>query len=350
MGRRPYRVEINYPVSGPPKYFLVKDIRVGNKKQKIKKYLCSGDPPNQEQVEEFRKQYSYEIEYKAALKKAELSSSRYILGYLKAESIENLEKIRFLYQTVSSLMTTDELKFYKENFEVTYIHGTTSIEGNTLTLDQAKSLIQDKIAPKGKELREINEVQNFKDVIKYRDSYKGKISLQFIKKLHSLIMKNIDDDGAGLFRNIDTVFITGSDIIVTPHMEIENELQKIIDYYYKRLSEGYHPFEEAVMFHYFFEIIHPFKDGNGRVGREIFNYILAKAEYPRLLFLGETRDYYIGALKDGNQDEFNVMVEKFVNLLVKQRFIILQKNLKTIVLRDTITHKGQMKLDSFFET
>jgi len=44
MARRPYCVEVDYPVKGSPRYFLVRDVRVGERKTKVKRYLCSGNP------------------------------------------------------------------------------------------------------------------------------------------------------------------------------------------------------------------------------------------------------------------------------------------------------------------
>lgn len=58
--------------------------------------------------------------------------------------------------------------------------------------------------------------------------------------------------------------------------------------YYDSLQNKAHPFEAAVIFHYEFEAIHPFTDGNGRVGREVFNYMLMREKFPKLLFLGRT--------------------------------------------------------------
>jgi Fic family protein len=63
-----------------------------------------------------------------------------------------------------------------------YIHGTTAIEGNTLTLRETHYLLNEEIVPKEKFLREINEVQNFKYVKAYLEKYKGKVDLKFIRE------------------------------------------------------------------------------------------------------------------------------------------------------------------------
>jgi len=348
MPRKPYRVEVNYPKTGKPKYFLVKDVKVKGKKRKIRKYIGSGFvAPSASDVEHYRKKYAYNIELRAAKKRAELSSGLYHYQYLDAEQLRAIEEIRHIYKTFTSLLTTDETSYYEQDFEVNYVKGTTSIEGNTFSLEETHDLLVNNLAPKEKPLREINEVQNFRKVKTYRDKYRGKISVNFIKTLHSLIMSNIDLESAGAFRRIDDVGITGCDLAVTPAIMIEPELNKIIDDYYKRIDEGYHPFEEIVMFHYKFEMIHPFTDGNGRVGREIFNCMLTRNGYPRLLFLGSERDTYIGALRLGNNEKNAPMIELFSDLIIEQRLSILTKNLERVVVAPQKT--GQLRLTDFYE-
>ena len=100
------------------------------------------------------------------------------------------------------------------------------------------------------------------------------------------------------------------------------------------------------MFHYFFEVIHPFTNCNGRVGREIFNFMLSKERYPKLLFLGKDRDMlYIKALKKGNVEDYSSMVEIFADIIIHQRLDILRDRLKVYVEEPQST--GQLTLASF---
>jgi fido (protein-threonine AMPylation protein) len=330
MGRKPYRVEVTYPSKGKPQYFLVKDIKVRGNKRKIRKYL-GVIPLSTADKNAFRKKYAYEMEMRAAIKKAELSAAFYNSQCLSKSQVIDIETIRSIYNTFTELLTTSEIEVYERNFDVKYIQGTTSIEGNTLTLQQTQDLLIDGLMPKNKSLREINEVQNFKKVKTYRDKYRGKVSIDFIRTLHSLIMSNIDIQSAGTFRRTDEVWIQGCDLRLSPKELIENDLKKAIDTYYEGLEKGMHPFEVAVLFHHEFELIHPFTDGNGRVGREIFNYMLKKGGYPKLLFLGSDRDKYIESLRLGNEDKHSEMIQIFFDLIYKQRYHILIENLKNVV-------------------
>jgi len=344
MGRRPYRVEVNYPDNRRPQYFLAKDVWFKGKKRKVKKYLGTS-PPTADEVVQFSTEYAFEIETKVAHKKAEISSSFYKSDYLSVEQVKGIEELRFIYKTFTELLTTNEIDAYEQKFEVHYVQGTTSIEGNTFSLEQTYDLLVDGILPKDKTLREINEIQKIKKVKHYRDRYRGKITLDFIKGLHSLVMDNIDLDSSGIFRRTDDIGIIGCELMVTPSLFIEEELEALINEYYSNLDDSKYPFEQAVLFHYNFEMIHPFADGNGRVGREIFNYLLNKEGYPKLLFLGEDRESYISALKLGNEGKYTEMVATFANLIMAQKSEIIRENLKKVVIPPK--KEGQMRLTDF---
>lgn len=345
MAKKKYHVEATYPKNRRPYFSLVKDIKVMGQKRKVRVYLGTKQPTPQE-IDEFREKHAYTLESRAAMKKAEISSLLYKAKYLNLDQIKNIEYIKYLYQTFTSLLTTDEIKSYEQNFEISYIQGTTSIEGNTLSLSQASDLLISGLNPEGKSLREINEVQNFRKVKSYRDKYRGKITLDFVKTMHMLIMSNIDLQTAGEFRRLDIIGIGGCDHIVTPAVLIEQELQKAINEYYDDIKNSWHPFEAAVLFHYKFEMIHPFTDGNGRVGREIFNCMLSRIGYPRLLFLGSDRQTYIKSLKHGNEDQFAEMIWIFVDLIFKQRYHVLTENLEKVV--KSAKKVGQLRLHDFF--
>jgi Fic family protein len=343
-----YRVEKGTTKKGTIKYFLVKDVKVGKKIARERRYIKSGDPPTAEELQKFSKENAIDIEVKALNKAAKLSSSRYIARYLSKEEVSVVERIRYLYKAFTNTLTTNELKKYEKDFEISYVSGTTSIEGNTLSLKETYDLLINDIVPKEKSAREINEVQNFKRVLAYREKYHGRITIKFIKNLHGIIVSNIDYESAGSFRRSDFIGISGCDLRVTPYFEIEDELKRAIDDYYNNIKRGSYPFEEAILFHYRFEMIHPFIDGNGRVGRELLNYLLIRNRppYPKLLFLGKDRPTYIQALKLGNEEKYKEMVNFFVDLIIKQRLDVLRKNFEMIMETET-RPKGQLKLTDF---
>lgn len=340
-----YRIERYVVKEDHDKYFLVKDLKVGGKNAKVRKFIGSGVLPPPEEIEKLSQKLALDIEIEAIEKAARLSCIRYKPKYLDEKKAELIERLRYTHKALIETLTAEELRKYEEDFEINYVQGTTSIEGNTLSLGQTRDLLLDGILPEGKSLREINEVQNYKRVRDYRSKYRGRLTLRFIKSLHGIIMSNIDDS-AGVFRRSDLVGISGCDFRLTPAFEIEDELRRIIDDYYEHLKNGGYPFEEAAMFHYQFEMIHPFTDGNGRVGRELFNYLLMRSRppYPKLLFLGKDRPQYIKALNLGNEERYAEMVSIFADMIIGQRLKVLDENFRRMMEAE---RRGQMRLSEF---
>ena len=96
----------------------------------------------------------------------------------------------------------------------------------------------------------INEVQNYKRVKKYRDNFKGNITISFIRHLHELIINNIDIESAGVFRRTDDIRIADSDIIPTPSLIIKTDLEDRIQNFYGKIVGNFYPFEQIILFHY----------------------------------------------------------------------------------------------------
>jgi len=128
-------------------------------------------------------------------------------------------------------------------------------------------------------------------------------------------MKNILE-APGEFRTHNNIYISGVDKLLTPADIITDELLHIIDDYYKTLENGNDPFEESVLFHYKFESIHPFLDGNGRTGRELLNYMLEVKGYPMMLFTGH-RMSYLSLLQFGDAGRMEEMVNGFAEIILR---------------------------------
>jgi fido (protein-threonine AMPylation protein) len=317
-----YRVESQHLKSSEI-YYLVKDIRTIDRAVKVRLKIGKSKPTPSEELQLTTKP-NLELERKALVKRLDINEGRYKVRYLLPESQRRLEESRHWSEFFSLFLTSSEIEEFEASNEVEYIHGTTAIEGNTFTGQQVNELIQNGVSPTGKSLREINEVQNYIEVRKYRDSYKGKATISFILKLHEIVLDKIDMQNAGKFRRIDNIGIRGVDIAVIPAILIESELQRAIEEYYSSVKAGWHPFEETVLFHYKFETIHPFLDGNGRVGREVLNHMLTKSDYPRLIVTKSGRENYLEGFLRGNKEEFELMVSRFIDLLMDKRANLFQ--------------------------
>jgi Fic family protein len=318
--KEPYRVE---QIDG--KYYLTRDINVKNNRKKIRKLIGTTKPTDEEQ-QQFIEKNAGKIETEAINTETMLRLTTYKLNYLDRKTAEKLETLRAYCKRYTELLSVDKIETYDQEMEIKYVYGTTVVEGNTLTEEQTRNLLTKGTLPSDKQnVREINEVQNFKTVKNYRDNYKGKITLNFIKTLHAMIVHNIDVKTAGKFRK-KQVIIGGREKPVTRHEFIEMALLESIEIYYNALKNGNNPFEEAVIFHHKFENIHPFHDGNGRVGREIFNFMLHKTGYPRFSVLSSTREAYLKILQLGDEEKYQEMVVHFAYLFITQENNIMVSN------------------------
>ena len=198
------------------------------------------------------------------------------------------------------------------NFIVEYAFNTTALEGNTINLKDAQYLLEEGLTPKGKTLREINDLQNTKNVFNNLD-FKKDISNKLIKKIHSDLLENIDSRTE--YRNKD-IRITHTRFKATPFYRIDKEIDLLLKWHKQNIKKM-HPFVNAIIFHHKFEKIHPFFDGNGRTGRMLMNFILLKRNYPPIIIRNKYRSSYLDALNKADKSQLNQTEKKHYKELIQ---------------------------------
>lgn len=217
----------------------------------------------------------------------------------------DLETIRYYYELFKEHYP-DESERYLDAMYIRYVQGTTAIEGNTITLREAEELLEHDISPAGKKMEEIYEILNFISLRRYIEGYSGDITEAFIKKIHELLLRGILYS-PGEYRNIQ-VGIEKAVFEPPPAMCVPDEMKKLTAWYRKN-RRTLAPFELAILFHTHFEMIHPFIDGNGRVGRALANFILERAGYPTLYLGLEHRSVYLDALAKADEGDSRAIVQ-----------------------------------------
>lgn len=183
-----------------------------------------------------------------------------------------LEKKK-IYEAGKANIDAVTLASYEKDFELTFTHNSTAIEGNTLTLMETKVVLEDGISVGGKELREIYEIVNHKKTYRYVQKCisEGKpLEENIIKDIHAMLTENIIV--GGIYRNQE-VRISGAGH--TP--PAGNAMYIQIKAFYDDLiwkQQVFNQIEYAAWTHAEFVRIHPFIDGNGRTSRLIMNYQL----------------------------------------------------------------------------
>lgn len=98
--------------------------------------------------------------------------------------------------------------------------------------------------------------------------------------------------------------------------DIEEHLCSSLENYKSMLSKNIHPINYMAFFHSKFEQIHPFKDGNGRTGRAIFDYMLKMHDFPSMYIRPSEREEYINALKEGNHENYTALVDLLIQRML----------------------------------
>lgn len=211
-------------------------------------------------------------------------------------TIEELDRLKARLDSLRPLPDAT-LRSLHDDLVLRWTYHSNAIEGNTLTLMETRLVLQDGITIGGKSLREHFEAINHRDAIEYImsivDSAEPFGEWQ-IRNVHRLILKNIDDDNAGRYRQAN-VLIAGArhtppDAVLLP------ELMDGFIQWYHRDGASMHPVERAAHVHARFVGIHPFIDGNGRTSRLLMNLELIKAGFPPAVLPVERRLAYYEAL------------------------------------------------------
>ena len=188
------------------------------------------------------------------------------------------------------------------------IHSSLSIEGNTLTEEQITAILENKrvVGPE----KDIIEVLNTLEVYNNINSLKPHIEKDFLKAHKQLIQKLIVNPGK--FRNQSAGIVKGSKVthIASPHENVPFLMKDLFNYLNDNSELG---LIKSCVFHYEMEFIHPFVDGNGRMGR-LWQTLILMQEYPIFEFLtletliSKNQDNYYNALsksdKEGNSTKF----------------------------------------------
>jgi Fic family protein len=120
------------------------------------------------------------------------------------------------------------------------------------------------------------------------------ISIQYIHDIHAMILRNIDDENAGIYRKIQ-VYISGDTRTLPPARDVDMQMSALIDWYIQH-RDILHPVILSGQFHYRFVQIHPYIDGNGRTARMLSNIILLSRGYPIVILPVVRRGDYIQSL------------------------------------------------------
>ncbi len=194
-----------------------------------------------------------------------------------------------------------------DRFTEAFTYDTNAIEGSAVTLTEVRNILSKDEWPREKSKEDISETYGVSNAIEFIRKTEEHVSLGLILEIHRIVFGN-SKDFAGRFREpgVEVVVSDSGRRILhrgAPQKSIVKLLRELVDWYAVN-RKRYHPIVLASVVHDQFENIHPFRDGNGRVGRILMNNILIKHGFPPVNIELEKRSEYYSSIrayeKDGN--------------------------------------------------
>lgn len=172
------------------------------------------------------------------------------------------------------------------------VYNSNAIENSTLSLDETEKILLQIDLDRFINERELFEAKNLARVVTYinQKATEKELTLDTILLLHKMLISNIRDDIAGRFRNNDEWVRVGNHIAPDPKFVLELLKDMLIEY---QINSSQNIVNRVAKLHLTFEHIHPFVDGNGRIGRVINNYALLRENYvPINIKFINRKEYY----------------------------------------------------------
>ena len=216
------------------------------------------------------------------------------------KNIEEYESIRQEYQQ----KIADKMgeKQWMEYNEILFSAHSCAIEGNSFTVDDTRILREQGMAmiPVGRSLLECTEMADHFRAFDYMVSHLNHpFDEALLKEVNRLVTEHTIAYRAqgAIAGEYTTEDMAAGDTVFGDHETLIARVPKLMESTQRALDDRQHPLIVAAKWHGYYEYLHPFRDGNGRTGRLLSNFILLKASHPLLIIKLEDRSEYISALK-----------------------------------------------------
>ena len=193
------------------------------------------------------------------------------------------------------------------------VYNSNAIENSTLTLEETEKILLEQTLSRNVSLREVFEAKNLARVIEYtrKKVKESELGKDLIVMFHQMLIGGIDDAIAGRFRRKGEYVRVGAHIAPAPE-HVERMIETALLEYSSDL--GTYFLDRIARFHLDFETIHPFCDGNGRIGRVIINFQLLQHGLPRIIIRNKEKDVYYQAFSDYREKKTTKTMEGILSL------------------------------------
>jgi Fic family protein len=191
------------------------------------------------------------------------------------------------------------------------VFNSNAIENSTLSLEDTEKILQQIDLDRFISERELFEAKNLARVVSYMHSNaKGReLDMETVLLLHRMLLSNIRDDVAGRLRNPDEWVRVGAHIAADP-AHVAGRLESMFALYHG--TEAEHIVRRIARLHLEFEHIHPFVDGNGRIGRVLNNYLLIREGHVPINIKFIDRSMYYDGFREYDHNGKTTIMEEIV--------------------------------------
>ncbi len=225
----------------------------------------------------------------------EEKKQNFVVDFYRKEWQKELDSIKKEWEKYKTKVGKSIVLKDLHQFSIYNTYSTQKIEGSTLTKGETYHLLENNYTPANRPMKDVLEAQLHQKIFKDMLDYEENITEKQILKWHDELFSQTELDQAGTLRKYDvgpymgkTEYVLGSDV--------EEEVKKLLKWYNKNKTKM-NSVELAARFHKRFELIHPFGNGNGRIGRLLMNFILHKNGFPMLDIEPKEKMSYINALE-----------------------------------------------------
>ncbi|MBU1111912.1 MAG: Fic family protein [archaeon] len=235
--------------------------------------------------------------------------------YFPENAIRTIEKAKSKYLLYNHELFMSELSLFKTLYCILFVLNSNRAEGSKVTRSNIEEVMLKRVKPKTFIEKEI---VNSIDAMNFAFSKEFKWNSKGIKTIHQELFKNISPEIAGKFKK-SNVIVNNSE--TTDWKSVSKEMKDLL-HWMKKNKKIIYPPQLALEFHWRFEKIHPFEDGNGRIGRILLNAILLEHGYAPMTFFSENHQSYCNAIAKACEGKKHPLAKVFVDCVKKTMLAI----------------------------
>ncbi len=296
-------------INGKEYYYFEYSIKQEKDRLKWVKYLGPTLPEDlKKRLEEY---------FLAVAEESEKNVSLEAVKYFPPNGIHNIEFYRSKYACLQHELYENEKKLFSTLFTILFMLNSNRAEGSKVTRPEIEKIMRRRIKPK---TLIDKEIIGSIDAINFAFSKKMKWSSAGIKKIHKLLFGYLFPDIAGQYKKINNIVGNANSGLLTKTtewQEVPQAMKTLMDWFNTMKKKKIYPPLLALEFHWRFEAIHPFEDGNGRVGRILLNAMLLENGFMPVIYFSQNHKAYCDAIAKARDGKKLPLAKHFVESLKK---------------------------------